>query len=124
MQKYILAGVGGFLGTVARLWIGTILDNRLGTRFPYGTFFVNMTGCFLIGAMLTILNERLNVDPAWRYLLPIGFVGAYTTFSTFEYEAVIGFQTGWQLALIYVMLSVLVGFGCIWVGTAMGRMMS
>ncbi len=125
MQKYLLAGIGGFLGAVARLWVGTLIDHRLGAKFPYGTFVINMTGCFLIGVILTILNEKLNVNPAWRYFLPIGFVGAYTTFSSFEYEALIGFQnSGWRTPVLYVSLSVLLGFACVWVGAAIGRMVT
>ncbi len=125
MQKYLLAGIGGFLGTVMRLWIGTIVDAKLGTKFPYGTLAVNLSGCFLIGVILTILNERLNINPAWRYLLPIGFIGAYTTFSTFEYETLLGFQNGeWPIPLLYVTLSVFLGFACVWIGTAVGRLMA
>jgi fluoride exporter len=122
LQKYFLTGIGGFLGAVARLWIGTIIDVRLGTKFPYGTFIVNLTGCFLIGVILTILDERLNMNPAWRYLLPVGFIGAYTTFSTFEYEILLQFQNGeWQIPLLYVTLSVFMGFACVWIGAAIGR---
>lgn len=125
MQKYLLTGVGGFLGAIARLWVGTVITNRLGTRFPYGTFVINMTGCFIIGVALTILNERMNLNPAWRYLLPIGFVGAYTTFSSFEYETLTGFQAGgWPIPFLYVTLSVFVGFACVWVGAAIGKIMA
>ena len=125
MQKYLLTGIGGFLGAVTRLWVGTILDARLGTRFPYGTFVVNMTGCFLVGVVLTILDERLNINPAWRYFLPIGFIGAYTTFSSFEFEALSGFQSGgWQIPVLYVTLSVFLGFACVWVGATVGKLMA
>lgn len=125
MQKYLLAGIGGFLGAIARLWVGSMIDSRWGTRFPYGTFVINMTGCFIIGVVLTVLNERLNVNPAWRYLVPIGFIGAYTTFSSFEYETLASFRNGpWQIPILYVVLSVFVGFACVWVGSAVGRLMA
>lgn len=125
MQKYLLTGVGGFVGAIARLWVDTVITARFGTRFPYGTFVVNMSGCFIIGVALTILNERLNINPAWRYLLPIGFVGAYTTFSSFEYETLAGFQAGgWPIPVLYVTLSVFVGFACVWVGAALGKLMA
>ncbi len=125
MQKYLLTGIGGFLGAIARLWVGTEIADRFGTQFPYGTFVINMTGCFIIGVALTVLNERLNVNPAWRYLLPIGFVGAYTTFSSFEYETFTSFQSGgWQTPILYVTLSVFVGFACVWVGVAIGKLMA
>lgn len=123
LQKYLLTGIGGFLGAIARLWVGTFILNRFGARFPYGTFVINMSGCLVIGVALTILNERLNLNPAWRYLLPIGFVGAYTTFSSFEYEAFSGYQSGgWQIPLLYVTSSVVVGFLCVWIGVAIGKL--
>lgn len=123
LQKYLLTGIGGFLGAVTRLWIGTLVIDRLGTRFPYGTFIINMSGCFIIGVALTILNAKININPAWRYLLPIGFIGAYTTFSSFEYETLAGFQAGgWQMPILYVTASVFVGFACVWVGTMLGKL--
>jgi len=125
LQKYILTGTGGFFGAIARLWIDTWITAQFGTRFPYGTFVINMTGCFIIGVMLTVLNQRLDINPAWRYLLPIGFVGAYTTFSSFEYETLAGFQRGgWPIPLLYVSFSVFIGFACVWVGSALGKWMA
>ena len=124
MQKYLLAGTGGFLGAIARLWVGTFIDDRLGTKFPYGTLIINLSGCFLLGVVLTILDARLNLNPAWRYLLPIGFIGSYTTFSTFEYETLAGLQNGsWQIPVLYVTLSVFVGLACVWTGAAIARWM-
>jgi CrcB protein len=123
LHKYLLTGIGGFAGAIARLWVDTYISDRFGTRFPYGTFVINMTGCFLIGVLLTVLNLRLNVNPAWRYLLPVGFVGAYTTFSSFEFEAFSGYRSGgWSVPVLYVMASVLVGFACVWAGSALGKL--
>jgi CrcB protein len=86
VQKYLLVALGGALGSVARFWVGGTLASRLGTRFPYGTFVINITACLIIGFSLEYLGERVEITPAWRYLIPIGFVGAYSTFSTFEWE--------------------------------------
>ena len=58
----------------------------MGTRFPYGTFVINLTACLIIGFSLTWMGRRTEINPAWRFLIPIGFVGAYSTFSTFEWE--------------------------------------
>jgi CrcB protein len=125
MQKYLLTGIGGFFGAIARLWVDTYISARFGDRFPYGTFVINMTGCFVIGVMLTVLNQRLNINPAWRYLLPIGFIGAYTTFSSFEFEAFSGYRGGgWPVPLLYITASVVVGFACVWAGSALGRLMA
>ena len=82
MQKYLLIALGGALGALARYWIGAAVSSRTGTRFPYGTFIINITACIIIGFSLTYLSRRVDLNPAWRYLIPIGFVGAYSTFST------------------------------------------
>ena len=94
----------------------------MGTRFPYGTFVINCTGSFLIGFILTLLVERTHWSPNWRYLIPIGFIGAYTTFSTFEYETFRSIQDGeLVMAGFNVFLSVFVGFLSVWLGVIMGR---
>lgn len=111
MTKYFMVGIGGFLGSILRFWVGGYFGNRFGTRFPYGTFFINCTGSFLIGLIITLLAERTHWSPNWRYLIPVGFIGGYTTFSTFEYETLQLVRDGSRLmALTYVAVSVLTGF--------------
>lgn len=123
MQKFLLTGTGGFFGAIARLWVDTYVSSRLGTRFPFGTFVINMSGCFAIGVMLTILNHRLNINPGWRYFLPIGFVGAYTTFSSFEFETLSYYQGGgWFIPVLYVTMSILIGLVCVWADTMVGKL--
>ena len=94
----------------------------MGTRFPYGTFVINISGSFLIGLILTLLAERTHWNPNLRYLIPIGFVGAYTTFSTFEYETLRTVQDGqiW-IAFLNISLSVVIGFAAVWAGVVAGR---
>jgi CrcB protein len=122
MSKYLVIGIGGFLGAMARFWLGDYISNRVGTRFPYGTFVVNCTGSFLIGFVMTLLAERIHGSPNWRYFIPIGFIGAYTTFSTFEYETLRSIQDGELLmAGLNVILSVAVGFASVWLGVIAGR---
>src|SRR3989442_529320 len=82
----LLVGSGGFLGAIARYAIGAVVAARLGTSWPFGTFLINISGCFAIAFFMTLTTERFVVKEAWRLLFPIGFVGAYTTFSTYEYE--------------------------------------
>jgi fluoride exporter len=120
--KYLMVGIGGFLGSALRFWLGSYVGDRLGGRFPYGTFVVNISGSFLIGMVVTILAEKTQWSPNWRYLIPIGFIGGYTTFSTFEYETFRLFQDGQMLAAaLNVTLSVIVGFAGVWLGIVAGR---
>jgi fluoride exporter len=81
-------GVGGFLGANARYLLGGWIASRYGTLFPLGTFVINITGSFILGFFLTLAQERLIVNPNARLFFAVGFVGAYTTFSTFEYESI------------------------------------
>ena len=122
MTKYVMVGIGGFLGAIARFWLGGYIGNRMGTRFPYGTFIINCSGSFVIGFIVTLLAERTHWSPSWRYLIPIGFVGAYTTFSTFEYETLRAIQDGSLLiAGLNVVLSVVLGFVAVWAGVMAGQ---
>ena len=122
MIKYVVVGIGGFLGAIARFWVGGYIGNKMGSRFPYGTFVINCSGSLVIGFIMTLLAERSHWSPNWRYLIPIGFVGAYTTFSTFEYETFRALQDGNLLvASMNVLLSVLLGFVAVWVGVVAGR---
>jgi len=123
MVKYLMVGIGGFLGAIARFWLGGYVSDRLGAGFPYGTFIINCSGSFLIGLTITLLAERTHWNPNWRYLIPIGFIGAYTTFSTFEYETLRTIQgSEFLLAGLYVGMSVVVGFVAVWLGVVTGRM--
>ncbi|MFZ0037260.1 MAG: fluoride efflux transporter CrcB [Candidatus Acidiferrales bacterium] len=125
MTKYLMVGLGGALGSMLRFWAGGVISNRLGIRFPYGTFVINCTGSFLIGFIVTLLAERTHWSPNWRYLIPIGFIGGYTTFSTFELETFRSFQDGEMLvASLNILLSVIVGFFSVWLGVITGRTIS
>jgi fluoride exporter len=117
LQKYLMIAAGGALGSIARYWVGTAVAGRTTPRFYFGTFVVNMTACLIIGFSLTWLGERTGINPAWRFLIPIGFVGAYSTFSTFEFEMFTALQGGaFVMAALYVSLSVLLGLLAVWLG--------
>jgi CrcB protein len=122
MTKYWVVGLGGFLGSILRFWLGGYISNRMGARFPYGTFVINVTGSFLIGLVVTLLAERTHWSPNLRYLIPIGFIGGYTTFSTFELETFQSLRDGELLsAFLNVILSVGAGFLAVWLGVIAGR---
>lgn len=123
MQRYLLIAIGGALGSMARYWVGSSLANRMGIRFPYGTFVVNISACLIIGFSLTWLVRRTEANPAWTFLIPVGFVGAYSTFSTFEWETLMELQTGgFLMAALYVSLSILLGLLAVWLGTVLARL--
>ena len=122
MSNILIIALGGAIGAVARyaaaLWIG----QRWGRGFPLGTFIVNVSGSFLIGLLMTLLAEKLTVDPRWRLLLVVGFLGAYTTFSTFEYETGALLKDGeWVFAMLNVILSVVAGFIALKLGEAIAK---
>lgn len=124
MHKYLLVGMGGFAGAIARYWMGTLVTQRLGLRFPYGTFLVNVSGCFLIGFFMYLLAERGVLDAHWLFVIVIGFIGAYTTFSTFEYETMRALQDGQLgIGLLYVASSLLVGFAMVWLGAQTAKLL-
>jgi CrcB protein len=124
MMKYLMVAMGGAVGSTLRFWAGGYVVSRFGTRFPYGTFAVNCTGSFLIGLVITLIAEHANVNPNWRYLLGVGLIGGYTTFSAFEYETFQSLRDGKMLiASLNVVLSVAVGLICVWLGVAAARAM-
>lgn len=124
MQKTLMIALGGALGALARYWVGAAVGSRMGSRFPYGTFIINMTACVIIGFSLTYLGRRVELSPAWRYLIPVGFVGAYSTFSTYEWETFSTLRSGaFSMAALYAIGSLLLGLVAIWLGIVLAEVM-
>jgi CrcB protein len=88
MEKFLFISIGALLGANARYWVGGLISGTLGPSFPFGTLFINLTGSLLLGFFVTLVTDRVLLDPRWRLLVAIGFLGAYTTFSTYTYESV------------------------------------
>jgi len=110
-MNILIIGLGGFVGAVSRYGLALWIGQRWGRVFPLGTFVVNVSGSFLIGLLMTLLAERFTGNPHWRLLLVVGFLGAYTTFSTFEYETGALMKDGeWFFAMLNIILSVVAGF--------------
>lgn len=121
MLALFWVGIGGFLGACSRYLLGGWVAQRLGIVFPYGTFVINITGSFILGFFMAFGQDRAWVNPGLRLFFAVGFLGAYTTFSTFEYESVRLIQEGeLLLAIVNLVGSVLAGGIAALSGIALG----
>jgi fluoride exporter len=120
--KYFLVVIGGGGGALARYVAASAIMTRFGGKFPLGTLVINVTGCFLIGFLMTMLTERSKVDPAWRLLLVVGFLGGYTTFSSFAWETYSTVREGglWT-GMLNVVSSVALGYAAVWLGSMLAH---
>lgn len=119
MSRFLVVFLGGGLGSLARFLVGTWVFTRWGGRFPFATFLINITGSFLIGVLMTLFTMRVELHPLWRLGLVVGFLGGYTTFSSFEWETYTAAKEGaFGLGLLYVLSSVVAGYAAVWLGAA------
>ena len=122
VRNGFIVGIGGFIGAIVRYALAIWIGQTWGRSFPLGTFVINVSGSFLIGLLMTLFAERYTVDPAWRLLFVVGFLGAYTTFSTFEYETgKLIKDSEWLFASMNVILSVVLGFVALKVGEVLAK---
>ena len=120
---YLLVGVGGFLGANARFIFSRWVGNLAAVRFPLGTFLINIGGSFLLGVIATMVSQRMvgNSDQI-RLALGVGFLGAFTTFSTFEFESHALIEEGsWMVAFANMFLSLFLGLLAVRLGIVMAR---
>jgi CrcB protein len=124
LPKYLFIAFGGALGSIARYWVGSTIASRMGTKFPYGTFVINITACVIIGFSLTFMSRRADLNPAWRFLVPIGFIGAYSTFSTYEWETLSTIRSGaFLMAALYAVSSFVLGLIAVWGGSVIAEIL-
>lgn len=121
MQAIVLIGLGSVLGASARYAITTWVANRIGVEFPYGTLLVNLSGSFLLGILLAAGSARLGIGDEARLLAGTGFIGAYTTYSTFAYETVALLRRGKTVAaLVNIGGNVILGIAVAAAGILLG----
>ncbi|MBW6472945.1 MAG: fluoride efflux transporter CrcB [Anaerolineaceae bacterium] len=110
MDKVLWISIGAVLGANLRYWVGDWAAQRFGSSFPYGTLLINLSGSFLLGLIVSVNMENFIIDPRLRLLLTIGFLGSYTTFSTYAYESIAIISQGqWGLGLFNLLGSSLLG---------------
>ena len=122
LTKILFVAAGGAFGAVARYLINISTLSRVFENFPFPTFFINVSGSFLIGFLLIVLTDKVTVSDNVRMMMLVGFLGAYTTFSTFEAEAYgLLTQRFYAASAAYVLMSVLLGFAGFLAGVWLGR---
>ena len=122
MMYSLAIALGGALGAVSRYWVVSAVSAANSHRFPWGTLTVNVLGSLAIGIMYVLITERMALSEQWRALLVVGFLGAFTTFSTFSLDALLLAQEGYVLqAAAYIGSSVVLCLLSAWAGIALMR---
>jgi CrcB protein len=117
MLKTILVALAGMLGTLLRYWLSGFVARQYGETFPWGTMAVNLIGCFLAGAVFYLTQERFLVSPALRTIILIGFLGGFTTFSSYGLQTFTLLRDGeFGLALLNIGASNVFGLFMVWTG--------
>lgn len=125
-MKVILVGIGGFAGSTSRYMLGTWVHRVLrNPAFPYGTLAVNVAGCLLIGLLGGVAEQQRWLTPETHLLIVLGFLGGFTTFSSFGHETVtMAAQSRFSVAAANVALQLLLGLGAVWAGRVAAGWMS
>ncbi len=123
MQKLLLIGMGGLLGTLCRYWLSQGIDERTHSSFPYGTMIVNFAGCFAAGFLFQFLDQ-MALAPDLRLAIFTGFLGGFTTFSAYALQTFV-LTRGAMLSMagVNVVVSTVVGLAMVWVGAGTSRLL-
>jgi CrcB protein len=122
MEKILFIGIGGFLGANLRFFISNWAMEKWGPAFPFGTFVINITGSFIIGLFVTLATEKFVLEPELRLMIITGFLGAYTTFSTFALESAELILNGSRnLGLVNLLGSCFIGLIACFAGIMLGK---
>ena len=122
MKHLVFIAIGGAGGALARHWLSNLVHDATASKFPFGTLSVNLLGSFCIGILYVVIVERGFVHPDWRSVFIVGFLGAFTTFSTFSLESIALLENGQPaVALGYVLLSVVTCISAVWLSMSLTR---
>ena len=121
-MEFIGIALGGALGAVCRYLFGNLIIRMMGSSLPWGTFIINVVGCFFMGVLMTLIVERQLLPAAWRLFLCVGLLGGFTTFSSFGYEGLtLLLQGNLAAAFGYVGGSIFLGLVAVGVGVLVAR---
>lgn len=124
-MQWLLIAIGGALGSMIRYASVSYLTPMFSFKFPFGTFIVNIVGSFLIGVAYVLLIEKSNVSPMYRMFFMTGFLGGYTTFSSFSLEMMQLWQEGYVLnSMLYAIGSVVIGLLMVFAGVLITQKLS
>lgn len=124
MKHLLFIALGGAGGALARHWISNLVHSSANSHFPWGTLTVNLLGSFCIGLMYVVIVERGLIHPDWRSVSMVGFLGAFTTFSTFSLETIALLENGQPVAALgYVLLSVFICIFAVWLAMSLVRLL-
>ncbi|WP_158615557.1 fluoride efflux transporter CrcB [Acidipila sp. EB88] len=125
LLRYLLVAVGGGCGSMLRYFIGARAAEHFGPAFPVGTLSINLMACFVIGLVLQFLSLHAEINPEWRFLIATGFIGGFSTFSTFEWEAWSDLASGrYWVGLVYIAVSLVGGLVAVSIGVSAAKTLS
>lgn len=117
LKSLLIVGAGSCLGGMVRYLVSKVVTESVSSLFPWGTFCVNIVGCFLIGLIYGLVDRNIPISPEMRLFLTVGFCGGFTTFSTFAHENYLLFDSSrFPIVLLYMAVSCAAGFAAAWAG--------